>query len=77
MYFLIAIYVFLSMYFQSCQFYVFLSMYFLRPKKPTLKTTKLPRFGPIIHIFESQTKQLLRDYEDDEIKDIRVDHIHF
>ena len=39
---------------------------------------KLPKFGQIILIFESQTEQqLLRDFEDDKITEIRTVHTHF
>ena len=42
------------------------------------KMTKLPKFRLSIHIFESQTEQqLLRDFEDDEITEIRTVHTHF
>ena len=44
----------------------------------TSKTTKLPKFGQIIPIFESQTEQqLLYDFKDDEITEIWTDHTHF
>ena len=44
----------------------------------TLKMTKLPKFWLSIYIFESQTEQqLLGDFKDDEITDIRTVHKHF
>ena len=44
----------------------------------TLKMIKLPKFGLSIHILESQTEQqLLRDFDDDEITEIRTIHSHF
>ena len=39
--------------------------------------TKLPKLGLSIHIFESQTEQLLRSFEDDEITEIRTVLTHF
>ena len=39
---------------------------------------KLPNFGLFIPIFESQAEQqLLQDFEDDKISEIRTDHTHF
>ena len=44
----------------------------------TLKMTKLLKFGLSIHISESQIdQQLLRDFEDDKITEIRTVHTHF
>ena len=43
----------------------------------TAKTMKLVKFVLSISIFESQTEQLLRDFKEDEITELRTVHTHF